>query len=109
MFRNDSRFDRLNECLLSWIGKYLKLYRNSFYDRLKDTLGDDIEIIFEKKLKTTEINSKIEDIESSLLYLSKVNALEIDGNFLVFYNSLQIKRLQLDNRQKYTKEKAVHL
>lgn len=40
LFRNDSRFDRLNECLLSWIGKYLKLYRNSFYDRLKDTLGE---------------------------------------------------------------------
>lgn len=55
-------------------------------------------------LFASQQKAKIEDIESSLLYLSKVNALEIDGNFLVFYNSLQIRRLQLDNRQKYTKE-----
>ena len=55
-------------------------------------------------LFVSQQKATIEDIESGLLYLSKVNTLEIDGNFLVFYNSLQIKRLQLDNRQRYTKE-----
>lgn len=46
----------------------------------------------------------IKDIEDSLLYLSKIGAMKIEGGFLVLYNSMEIKRLELDNRIKYKKD-----
>lgn len=46
---------------------------------------------------------KIGDIEESLLYLSKIGALKIEGGFLVVYNTMDIRRLK-DNRLQYKKE-----
>ncbi|HLO91989.1 MAG TPA: RecQ family ATP-dependent DNA helicase [Lentimicrobium sp.] len=39
-----------------------------------------------------------EDVEDALFYLSRINALKIDGGFLVVYNKLTIERLE-DNRK----------
>lgn len=55
-------------------------------------------------LFASQQQATLKDIENSLLYLSKINAIELDGNFLVFYNSLQIKRVQQNNNLRYTKE-----
>lgn len=44
------------------------------------------------------------EVEESLLFLSKVDAIKLDGGFLVLYNTMQIKRLELDNRIKYKVE-----
>ena len=41
------------------------------------------------------------DVEDALLYLSKIGALKLEGGFLVLYNSMEIRRLVLDNRIKY--------
>lgn len=41
------------------------------------------------------------DIEDALLYLSKIQALKLEGGFLVLYNAMDIKRLVMDNRIKY--------
>lgn len=43
----------------------------------------------------------LQDIESALLYLSKIGAMILEGGFLVVYNGIQLKRLIMDNRIKY--------
>lgn len=50
----------------------------------------------------TEITLK--DIQNALLYLSKIGALILEGGFLVTYNSMEIERLELDNKIQYKKE-----
>lgn len=44
------------------------------------------------------------DIEDALFYLSRIEAIKIEGGFIVIYNSLTIQRLEPDNRKKYTAE-----
>lgn len=46
----------------------------------------------------------LSDIEDALLYLSKIDALKLEGGFLVLYNGMDIKRLITDNRIKYKAE-----
>lgn len=46
----------------------------------------------------------LDDIEDTLFYLSRIEAIKIEGGFLVVYNSLTIERLEQDNRKRYTKE-----
>jgi len=45
-----------------------------------------------------------EDIQKTLLYLSKIHALTLEGGFLVSYNAMQLHRLKLDNRIQYKRE-----
>ena len=45
-----------------------------------------------------------DEIQKALLYLSKIQALSIDGGFLVSYNSMQLRRLVMDNHIKYKQE-----
>ena len=45
-------------------------------------------------------NLQIEDVEESLLYLSKIGALKLEGGFLVLYNAMDITRLK-DNKLRY--------
>ena len=46
----------------------------------------------------------MEDIEDTLLYLSRIEALQIEGGFLVLYNRLQIDRLVLNNKMQYKQD-----
>ncbi len=41
------------------------------------------------------------DIEEALLYLSTIHSLTLEGGFLVLYNSLEIRRVELNNRIQY--------
>lgn len=59
---------------------------------------------FEKKPKLFDIRVSIEDIEDTLFYLSRIEAIKIEGGFLVLYNRLTIERIENDNYKKYTKE-----
>jgi len=43
----------------------------------------------------------IDDIEDTLFYLSRIDALKIEGGFLVIYNKLTIERLEKDNKRRY--------
>lgn len=43
---------------------------------------------------------QLEDVEETLLYLSKIGALKLEGGFLVLYNAMDIKRLR-DNKSRY--------
>lgn len=43
----------------------------------------------------------IDDIEDALFYLSRIEALKIDGGFLVIHNKLSINRIEKNNRIQY--------
>ena len=42
-----------------------------------------------------------EDVEDALFYLSRIEAIRIEGGFLVIYNSMMIERLELDNKKRF--------
>lgn len=46
----------------------------------------------------------VDDIEDTLFYLSRIEAIKIEGGFLVVYNRLTIERLEQDNKKRYTKD-----
>ncbi len=56
---------------------------------------------FEKRPKLFEIKVSIEDIEDTLFYLSRIDAIKIEGGFLVVYNRLTIDRVEQDNKRRY--------
>lgn len=43
----------------------------------------------------------IDDVEEALLYLTKIDAMRIDGGFFVSYNSMRLERLEMDNKIRY--------
>ncbi|MCQ2343963.1 MAG: RecQ family ATP-dependent DNA helicase [Paludibacteraceae bacterium] len=45
----------------------------------------------------------LDEVEESLLYLSKIGALKLEGGFLVLYNAMDIRRLK-DNKLRYKQE-----
>ncbi|RUA24404.1 MAG: RecQ family ATP-dependent DNA helicase, partial [Bacteroidetes bacterium] len=53
--------------------------------------------------KNALISQKIsaKDIEDALFYLSRIDALKLEGGFLVVYNKLSIQRLETDNKKRY--------
>lgn len=90
------------------------LYEKSKYSNSNDVIGKE-EVLVEfsvHELKAAYDNSPnlfklkvdIDDIEDTLFYLSKIEALKIEGGFLVVYNRLTIERLEEDNKKRYTKE-----
>lgn len=66
--------------------------------------------IFELKeefgIRLTLFDTKVtsEDIEDTLFYLSRIEALKIEGGFLVVYNALSIERIEQDNKKRYKAE-----
>ena len=51
-----------------------------------------------------KIDASIEDIEDALFYLSRIEAIKIEGGFLVVYNKLTIDRLEQNNQVQYKKD-----
>lgn len=49
-------------------------------------------------------NVTLKDFEEALLYLSKIGSVKLEGGFLVVYNSLEIKRLEKDNKVRFRQE-----
>lgn len=56
---------------------------------------------FEKMPKLFETKVSIADIEDTLFYLSRIEAIKIEGGFLVVYNRLTIERVEQDNKRRY--------
>jgi ATP-dependent DNA helicase RecQ len=59
---------------------------------------------FEKRPKLFEMQVSLEDIEDTLFYLSRIDAIKIEGGFLVVYNRLTIERVEQDNKKRYKVE-----
>lgn len=51
-----------------------------------------------------KLKISIDDIEDALFYLSRIEAIKIEGGFLVIYNQLTIERIELDNKIRYKVE-----
>ena len=47
---------------------------------------------------------ELADVEDAILYLSRTGILKIEGGFLVFYNSMEIQRLNRDQRSQFKKD-----
>lgn len=45
----------------------------------------------------------IRDIEDALFYLSRIDAIKLEGDFMVVYNQMTIERIEQDNKKRYTK------
>lgn len=98
--------------LNKFIVEYL-FEKNNLYSKEFDTDKDEILIEFSvHELKDAYENSQnlfkkninIDDIEDALFYLSRIEAIKIEGGFLILYNRLTIERIEQDNYKKYTKE-----
>jgi ATP-dependent DNA helicase RecQ len=59
---------------------------------------------FSKELKLFEVKITIEDIEDTLFYLSRIEAIKIEGGFLVVYNKLTIDKIELNPRVQYKEQ-----
>ncbi|MBQ6696947.1 MAG: RecQ family ATP-dependent DNA helicase [Lachnospiraceae bacterium] len=54
-------------------------------------------------------DADLKDIEEALLYMSKIGAFRLEGDFLVLYNAMEITRLITDNKIRYKQEDYRHL
>jgi ATP-dependent DNA helicase RecQ len=107
----DKRLD-----LAKFIIEYL--YKKSEDNTLEENSGKEEVLIefsvlelksaYENHLKTRlDFDKKeigIDDIEDTLFYLSRIEALKIEGGFLVVYNRLTIERTEQNNKIQYKKE-----
>lgn len=59
---------------------------------------------FGKQVHLFEIKTTIEDIEDTLFYLSRIEAIKIEGGFFVVYNKLTIDRIEQNNRVQYKEQ-----
>lgn len=64
----------------------------------------ELKTAYENSPNLFKLSISIDDIEDSLFYLSRIEAIKIEGGFLVVYNRLTIERLEQDNYKRYTKE-----
>lgn len=79
----------------------------------KDSTKEEVLVEFSvQELKTAyevssslfKVNINLDDIEDTLFYLSRIEAIKIEGGFLVVYNRLTIERTEQDNKKRYTKD-----
>ncbi|ASB49224.1 RecQ family ATP-dependent DNA helicase [Alkalitalea saponilacus] len=56
---------------------------------------------YEKEQALFKLSVAIEDVEDALFYLSRIDAIKIEGGFLVVYNKLSIERIEQDNKKRY--------
>lgn len=57
--------------------------------------------IVEKEQGMFSVKATIDDIEDTLFYLSRIEAIKIEGGFLVVHNKLTIDRIEKNNRIQY--------
>ncbi|NPA38056.1 MAG: RecQ family ATP-dependent DNA helicase, partial [Chlorobi bacterium] len=88
---------------------YFKIENNpDEYERNKEEILIEFSV---HELKTAYKNSgfltrdiNLNDIEDTLFYLSRIDALKLEGGFLVVYNKLSIERIEKDNKKRYKTE-----
>lgn len=90
------------------------LYDKSNANVAKDDLEKDevlvefsvheLKYAYEASANLFKWNITIDDIEDTLFYLSRIEAIKIEGGFLVVYNRLTIERKEQDNKKRYTKD-----
>lgn len=100
-------WEKRQQCiqLSSFIVKYL-------FEKSRETAGSGeqqlvgfsiLELKSEYRKSEEQSGQDISDkeIEDALLYLAKIDAMKLEGGFLVLYSGMQITRLELDNKIRY--------
>lgn len=59
---------------------------------------------YESRFMMFGSKTSIDEVEDALFYLSRIEALKLEGGFLVIYNALTIERLEQDNKIRYKVE-----
>ncbi len=59
---------------------------------------------FARQIRLFEVKANIDAIEDALFYLSRIEAIKIEGGFLVVYNKLTIDRIEQNNRVQYKEQ-----
>lgn len=59
---------------------------------------------YERASLLFKLDVTIADVEDALFYLSRMEAIKIEGGFLVVYNKLSIERLEKNNKRQYKTE-----
>ena len=59
---------------------------------------------YEKSLELFKFEITTDDIEDTLFYLSRIEAIKIEGGFLVVYNKMTIEKVEQNNKAQYKKE-----
>ena len=61
----------------------------------------ELKTAYEKRSSLFKLSVSIDDVEDALFYLSRIEAIKIEGGFLVLYNALTIERIEKDNKIQY--------
>ena len=90
------------------------LYEKSNLSVAKEDIGKDEVLVefsvhelkkaYEDSQNLFKLDISIDDVEDTLFYLSRIEAIKIEGGFLVVYNRLTIERTEQDNKKRYTKD-----
>lgn len=64
----------------------------------------ELKTAYENHQSLFKLEIGIDDIEDTLFYLSRIEAIKIEGGFLVVYNRLTIERVEQDNKKRYKVE-----
>jgi ATP-dependent DNA helicase RecQ len=59
---------------------------------------------FEASMASFGQSVTLEEVEETLFYLSRIEAIKLEGGFLVLYNRLTIERVEQNNHKQYTRE-----
>lgn len=91
-----------------------KLIVNDLYKKSMDIKADpskeeiliefsvlELKDMLENRQSMFKLNATIDDVEDTLFYLSRIEAIKIEGGFLVVHNRLSIDRLEKNNRIQY--------
>ncbi|MCY7310023.1 MAG: ATP-dependent helicase, partial [Chitinophagaceae bacterium] len=99
---------RKRHFLAKLIAEYLYRKSNEFKpdengaeDVLVEFSVQDLKEMAEKEQGMFVMKVSIDDIEDTLFYLSRIEAIKIDGGFLVVHNKLSIDRLEKNSRIQY--------
>lgn len=95
-----------------WLARQITEYLHRKAQELGETDQKQEEILIEfsvhelKEMAEREqglygVNASIDDIEDCLFYLSRIEAIKIEGGFLVVHNKLTIDRIEKNNRIQY--------
>lgn len=71
---------------------------------LVDFSVQELKTEYERSASLFKVNITVDDIEDTLFYLSRIEAIKIEGGFLVVYNRLTIERTEQNNKKQYTKD-----
>jgi len=73
-------------------------------EMLVDFSVHELKKAYEESIRLFKSEVSIKDIEDTLFYLSRIEAIKIEGGFLVVYNPMTIERLEEDNKRRYKLE-----